>query len=158
MARLKHSSSVLLDIYVPVAVSEGWTLVRLAAECHCGRDAARSALRRYRDVIRQQTQGELEKQCLSVVEEAQRARDFALVTLQRHAALVDRMMAQMEEGGEFEIADLAKLIRLSLEHFKLVELVTGQDVVKAVAVKHGKKPDETPVSWDGVQALMETLA
>ena len=141
---------------MPVAVSEGWTLSRLASECHCGRDAARAAFGRYRDAIQQQTQGELKKQCVSLVEEARKARDFALALVERHAALVERAIAQMENSDEFEIGDLARLTRLSLDQYKLVELLTGLDVAKAVALKQYKTRDETPVSWDGVGSL-ETM-
>lgn len=153
MPQLKQTSAVLLESKMAAAVSEGWTLARLASECHCGRDAARAALGRYRDAIQQQAQGELQKRCVSLAEEARKARDFALALLERHSALVERAMAQIENSDEFEIADLARLTKLSLEHYKLVELLTGLDVAKAVFVKHGKTRDETLVSWDGVQAL-----
>jgi hypothetical protein len=153
MPQLKQTSALLLESKISLAVSEAWTLSRLANECHCGRDAARAALKRYRDAIQQQAQGELKKQCVSLVEEARKARDFALSLLERHAALVERAMAQIENSGEFDIGALAKLTKLSLDHYKLVEILTGLDVAKAVFVKQAKRPDEMPVSWDGVQAL-----
>lgn len=152
MARLKQSSAALLDTKLPTAVAEGWTLARLALECHCGRDAARAALGRYRDAIQQQTQGEVKRQSLSLVEEARKARDFALASLERQAALVERAMAQMESSDEFDIGDLARLTKLCLEHYKLVEILTGIDVAKAVALKNFK-PQDKPVSWDGVHAI-----
>lgn len=153
MARLKETSAILLDSKLPLAVTEGWTLSRLAAECHCGRDAARTAIGRYRDAIQRQSQVELKKQCLTLVEEARKARDSALALLERHAVLVERAIAQLEDSDDFDIGDLGKLTKLNLDHHRLVEQLTGLDVAKKVLLKQRDTKDGIPVSWDGVEAL-----
>jgi hypothetical protein len=53
MPRPRLSSEILLETNVPLAVVEGWTISRLARLCHCGDEAASSALHAYRHKMRE---------------------------------------------------------------------------------------------------------
>lgn len=153
MARLKYSSAILLETKLPLAVAEAWTLGRLAVECHCGRDAARSALRRYQGIIQRQSQIEMQNQAVDLGHVARKARDAALVLLERHTALVERAVCQLEDAEDLDIRDLEKLTKARLDLHRLVEQLTGLNVAKAVAIRRFSKMEQQPVIWDGVESL-----
>lgn len=84
---------------------------------------------------------------------ARKARDADIRMHDRHLALVERAIKQLEMSEDLSIADLAKLTALRGQHYKLVESITGLDVVKAITISQAREQDGKPVAWDGVEAL-----
>lgn len=104
----------MLAAMLPVAVAEGWTGDRLAAACHCGRNAALKALKDYRretalavvaagDGMADRMRGEALQARLRVVDRARRVE-----------AALDRALEVAERAGDMRAvqsaaAALAKL-------------------------------------------------
>ena len=87
---------------------------------------------------------------------ARKARDADIRLHDRHVALVERAIQQLELSEDLSIADLAKLTGLRQQHHKLVESITGMDVLKQIAVGAAREQDGKPVAWDGIEALEAT--
>ncbi|MBL9143898.1 MAG: hypothetical protein JNM99_09475 [Verrucomicrobiaceae bacterium] len=138
MPRLKETSIALLQAKVPVAVSDGWTVKRLAAACFCGERAAREALARYRQAMASELAESSGSMLAMMQREAAQERPAVIRRLREAGASADALLAKAQEAIE--------------------ELQIGGSVVDAEDESEDDQPSTRGRCSSSVEARLASLA
>lgn len=127
--------------FLPQALTEGWSVSKLAREASVGRSVAASLLKHGSARTQQSIGSELDREGNRAVVVARQVRDGQIEQAARIEALTEKALKNLEAKaakGELSIRDLGDLAKLREKHWAHVKDMAGLNLAEKLAVAKAK--------------------